>query len=126
MRLRWLAAASLVLTVAAGCSRVTPEPRVITYDYDPIDSVRIYLDCYVRGEQVGPERDFFETWMEKLRVTDADTADWLGAGLREIATTPDKVPSVAANLKARLAKLPKKQSPDGPSTGQAGNPEPNR
>jgi hypothetical protein len=123
MRLRLLAAASLVLTVAEGCSRGTPTPRAITYDYDPIHSVCVYLDCYARGEPVGPERELFETWMERLRVTDADTADWLGAGLREITTTPDRARSVATSLKARLAKLPKKQTPDGPpGAGQAGEP----
>ena len=119
--LRWfgtrLAAGFLALTAATGCSRPdVPRPRSIAYDFDPLIVVDRHLEGYAWGRPVGTEQKDFGPLIEKLRTTDAETADWLGAGLREITAAPDQAASIASKLRTRLAKLPKKPRADVPAS----------
>jgi hypothetical protein len=100
-------AASLVVMAGAffaGCGPSgVPQPRVVKVDVlPPIEVVRAHLERYVEGQPVDSERDLFSAWVNDVRATDPETADWLGKGLAEIESKPAQVRELAKKMLERL------------------------
>jgi hypothetical protein len=100
-------AAWLVLmagTFLAGCGPSGyPQPRVVRVDVQPpLEVVRAQLERYVEGQAVDSERDLFSAWVNDVRATDPETAEWLGEGLAEIESKPAQVRELARKMLERL------------------------
>lgn len=93
----------LGIGAVAGCSRPgVPAPRVIEYDYDPLQVARRYLEGYADGIPVGSERELFPKLVEEIRTVDADKAAALESGLAEIVKSRA---TAAARAKKLLGSL---------------------
>lgn len=84
-----LAGGVCFVAVIAGCGGSgVPQPRVVKYEYDPVKTVRAYLDGYILGVPVGSERELFPKFVEEIRKTDPDKAATVEAGLNAILKSP--------------------------------------
>jgi hypothetical protein len=88
----------------AGCAPSgTPQPRVIKVDVQPpLEVVRAQLERYVSGQPVDSERELFSAWVNDVRASDPETADWLGKGFAEIDSKPTEVRALAKTMLERL------------------------
>jgi hypothetical protein len=94
-----LVAGLLTGLMQTGCSRSgVPQPRVVKYDYDPLQVVRRYLEGYIDGVPVGSERELFPKLVDEIRNIAADKAAAVESGLAEIVKSP-------ATARARAKKL---------------------
>ena len=98
----WLVLMPGVFATGCGPSGV-PQPRVIRVNVlPPLEVVRAQLERYVEGQPVDSERDLFSAWVNDVRATDPETADWLGNGLAEIESKPAQVRVLAKKMLERL------------------------
>jgi hypothetical protein len=80
-----------------------PQPRVIQVPVQtPLDVVRSQLERYVSGQSLDSERELFSTWVNNIRASDPDTADWLGKGFAEIESKPAQIRVIAKQMLERL------------------------
>lgn len=94
-----LAGGACFVAVIAGCSGSgVPQPRVVKYEYDPVKTVRAYLDGYILGVPVGSERELFPKFVEEIRKTDPDKAATVEAGLNAIVKSPSTAKARAKTL----------------------------
>lgn len=91
-----------IVTMAGGCGSGAPQPRVVKYDYDPLKTVRSYLEGYVEGVPVGSERELFPKFADEIRKADPDRAAVVAAGLEAILRSPATVRTEAKKLLDRL------------------------
>lgn len=89
----------------AGCGPSgAPQPRVVRVEVQPpVEVVRTQLKLYVSGQPVDSERDLFATWVNNVRASDPEIADWLAKGFAEMESKPAQVRVIANKL---LEKLP--------------------
>lgn len=105
-RFALLAAGLLLLPGAflAGCGPSgVPQPRVVHVEVPPpLEVVRAQLERYVSGQSLDSEREVFSTWVNNIRATDPDTADWVGKGFAEIEAKPAQIRVIAQKILDRL------------------------
>lgn len=98
----WLVLMPGVCLTGCGPSGI-PQPRVVHVDVQPpLGVVRLQLERYVEGQPVDSERDLFAVWVDDVRATDPQTADWLGKGLEEIDSNPTQARGLAKKMLERL------------------------
>lgn len=91
-----------ILVTGCGPSGV-PQPRVVRVVVPPpIEVVRAQLERYVSGQPVDSEREFFTAWVNNVRASDPETADWLGTGFAEIDAKPTQARVLAQKMLERL------------------------
>ncbi len=100
-------AAGLVLlpgAFLAGCGPSgVPQPRVVHVEVPPpLEVVRAQLERYVSGQSLDSEREVFSTWVNNIRATDPDTADWVAKGFAEIEAKPAQIRAIAQKMLERL------------------------
>lgn len=90
--------------VFTGCGPSgAPQPRVVRVVVPPpLEVVRAQLEQYVSGQPVDSERELFSAWVNNVRASDPETADWLGKGFAEIEAKPTQVRVVAKKMLERL------------------------
>lgn len=54
------------------------------------------------GQSLDSEREVFSTWVNNIRATDPDTADWVGKGFAEIEAKPAQIRVIAKKMLERL------------------------
>lgn len=87
-----------------GCSSSgAPQPRVVRVEVQtPVQVVRAQLEKYAAGESVDSERELFPTWVDNVRTSDPEMAEWLGKGFAEIESKPAQVRAIAGKMLERL------------------------
>jgi len=86
-----LAVGFCFVTKLAGCGDTgVPKPRVIKYDYDPLNGT------------VQLEQEWLFKFLEEIRKTDADKAAVIESGLAEILKSPATARAEAEKLLDRL------------------------
>jgi len=98
-----LAVGFCFVTVLAGCGGTgVPKPRVVKYAYDPLNSLKLYLEGFVNGATVQLEQEWLLKFVEEIRKTDADKAAVIESGLNGILKSPATARAEAKKLLDRL------------------------
>lgn len=98
----WLVLMAGTLFTGCGPSGV-PRPRAVRVEVPPpLEVVRAQLERYVDGQSLDSEREVFSTWVNNIRATDPDTADWVGEGFAEIEAQPAQIRAIAKKMLDRL------------------------
>ena len=80
-----------------------PQPRVVRVVVPPpLEVVRGQLEHYASGQPVDSERELFSAWVNNVRASDPETADWLGKGFAEIEAKPTQARVIAKKMLERL------------------------
>ena len=79
-----------------------PKPRVVKYAYDPLNSLKSYLEGFVIGATVQLEQEWLLKFVEEIRKTDADKAALIESGLAEFLKSPATARAEAKKLLERL------------------------